>query len=83
MVVGLKLIVNNAEKLLEKRLNMKNPQLKEPNFEHDGKIFLVRCHKCGRENYAPAVSSGMCVWCGDNANLFEQLNKVVGGKEYK
>lgn len=27
-------------------------------------IYLVRCFKCGRENYAPAVASGQCAWCG-------------------
>ena len=34
----------------------------------DGKIYLVRCPKCGRENYAPNVSSGICTWCGFDAN---------------
>ena len=27
------------------------------------KLFLIRCPKCGRENYAAAVSTGVCVWC--------------------
>ena len=41
-------------------------QLKEPeNFEsEDGKLFLVRCVACKRENYGPAVASGTCSWCG-------------------
>lgn len=36
----------------------------------DGNLYLVRCMNCndigerGRENYAPAVSSGQCAWCG-------------------
>lgn len=38
----------------------------------DGKVFLMRCHKCGKENYALAVSSGQCAWCGYDAN--ELLN---------
>lgn len=33
----------------------------------DGRIFLVRCPSCGRENYTPAVSSGQCAWCGYEA----------------
>ena len=36
-----------------------------PNFrDEDGKLFLVRCKVCDRENYLPAVASGICVWCG-------------------
>jgi ribosomal protein L37E len=35
--------------------------------EDGTKLFLVRCPKCGVENYAPAVSSGICVLCGYKA----------------
>jgi ribosomal protein L37E len=35
-----------------------------PNFRINGKLYLVRCHKCGKENYALNVSSGQCAWCG-------------------
>ena len=31
-------------------------------------LLLIRCPKCGRENYAPAVYSGKCVWCGFDAH---------------
>lgn len=30
----------------------------------DGTICMIRCFHCGQENYAPAVSSGQCAWCG-------------------
>ena len=30
----------------------------------EGDLFMVRCPKCERENYTPAVSSGTCAWCG-------------------
>jgi len=47
---------------------MKTIQDREPNFREGDKLFLVRCFKCGgeqgRENYAPAVASGNCAWCG-------------------
>lgn len=33
-----------------------------------GLVFMTRCIQCGRENYAPAVASGVCVWCGYDAN---------------
>ncbi len=41
----------------------------EPNFlGADGRFCLVRCFACdpehGRENWAPAVASGECAWCG-------------------
>ena len=40
-------------------------------------ILLIRCPKCGRENYALAVAKGICVWCGFNGR--ELLNQK---KEY-
>jgi hypothetical protein len=30
------------------------------------RLFLKRCPECAKENYALAVSSGMCAWCGWN-----------------
>ena len=47
---------------------MKIEDVKPPNFVDEGDIFLVRCPKCGRENYAPAVATGQCAWCGFDAN---------------
>ena len=35
-----------------------------PNFRDQGQLFLVRCYRCGRENYAPAVATGTCAFCG-------------------
>lgn len=43
------------------------------NFIGDGKVYLVRCEECDRENYAIAVASGACAWCGYDAN--KELNK--------
>lgn len=34
----------------------------------NGFIFLQRCPKCDRENWAIAVASGTCSWCGFDAN---------------
>ncbi len=34
----------------------------------DFKICMIRCFECGKENYIPAVASGMCAWCGHDAN---------------
>ena len=54
----------------------KNIELKEPNFYTDGHWFLVRCPRCGRENYGAAVASGICVWCGfDVQEWFEDQKK--------
>jgi len=40
----------------------------EPNFrDKTGRLYLVRCYECaegGKENYAVAVYSGQCAWCG-------------------
>ena len=42
---------------------------RHPNFrDSNGNLFLVRCFKCepenGVENWAMAVASGKCAWCG-------------------
>lgn len=43
-------------------------QDRPPNFREEGKLYLIRCFACapehGRENYALAVPSGTCAWCG-------------------
>ena len=44
---------------------------RQPNFRsNDGRLYLVRCFNCGltynrgKENWAPAVATGRCAWCG-------------------
>jgi len=43
-------------------------QDKAPNFREDGNLYLLRCFSCdpkiGRENWAMAVDSAYCAWCG-------------------
>jgi len=34
----------------------------------DGNIGLTNCPMCGKENYAMAVISGQCAWCGFDVN---------------
>ena len=33
-------------------------------YPKDDMVLLIRCPKCGKENYALAVASGRCCWCG-------------------
>jgi ssDNA-binding Zn-finger/Zn-ribbon topoisomerase 1 len=33
-------------------------------YGDDGKFYMVRCPKCKRENWLPAVADGRCAWCG-------------------
>ena len=40
--------------------------------DDDGNPFVVRCPKCKRENWAMAVASGQCSWCG-----WSEASKVV------
>jgi len=42
--------------------------------EENQKLYMVRCPKCGKENYAPAVASGTCAWCGYDVNKKEVQN---------
>lgn len=37
----------------------------------DKKIGLIKCPLCSAENYLPAVTTGICVWCGFDANKVE------------
>ena len=42
----------------------------------EGEIRLViRCPKCGRENYSANVYSGQCTWCPYNAHFDINYNK--------
>lgn len=42
-----------------------NPIDAWPNYrDEDGKLCIVSCPECGRENYALTVSTGRCCWCG-------------------
>ena len=38
-------------------------------------LLLIRCPKCGKENYAPNVAFGICTWCGYDGH--ELLKKGV------
>lgn len=33
----------------------------------NNKVYLTRCPECERENYAIAVATGQCCWCGYKA----------------
>lgn len=49
--------------------------------------LLIRCPKCGAENWAPMVAAGICAWCGydnkeeDNANLSDPNYKDASGNK--
>lgn len=50
----------------------------DENFKDDkGHFYLVRCPDpdCGLENHAMSVSSGICAWCGYNANEAQNESK--------
>ena len=53
---------------------MSKPKLEDmpQNFREDGKAYVVRCPACKRENYAMAVASGICAWCGWEAEEGEE-----------
>jgi ribosomal protein L37E len=36
-------------------------------------LLLIKCPKCGCENWAPQVATGTCAWCGYDAH--ELLNQ--------
>ena len=48
--------------------------------ERAGRVCMIRCFKCGRENWAMAVASGQCAWCGYDANGEENHGADQKGK---
>ena len=38
-------------------------------FKSGDRLFLQHCPKCNMENYAMAVSSGECAWCGHKPEI--------------
>ena len=40
-----------------------------------GRLGLIRCPACDRENWAMAVSGGICAWCGYNLNDEGRMKK--------
>lgn len=49
-----------------------------PGVEYDADtkdLLLLRCPKCGRENYVFNVMTGICTWCGYDAHeLIKETN---------
>ena len=47
---------------------MRHANDRHPNFYADGHLYLVRCFACGgergTENWALAVATGRCAFCG-------------------
>lgn len=37
-------------------------------YQETKELLLLRCPKCGKENYAMNVLSGICTWCGYDAH---------------
>lgn len=54
---------------------VKAEQKLSENFTADGHVYLVRCPECHKENWAPSVASGVCAWCGYDANRKEKNDK--------
>lgn len=46
---------------------------------YDNQLWMHRCPKCHRENYIFNVSSGICTWCGYNANKDYPVNSTDNG----
>lgn len=46
----------------------------------DGTVLLIRCPKCGRENWALSVYGGICAWCGFDGKTLINNDKNNGNK---
>lgn len=60
---------------MKEEINEKRSENRGYSFQskEGGSWYLVRCHQCGKENYAMAVATGICAWCGYDDNKI-QLN---------
>lgn len=47
-----------------------------------GIICMQSCFKCGRQNYAIAVATGRCAWCGYNPNGKSNRNASLDPSAY-
>ncbi len=45
----------------------------------DGTICMIRCFHCGMENFAMAVASGKCAWCGKDGK--DELEEEKDGSK--
>lgn len=45
-----------------------------------GHLNMYRCPKCKRENYILNVTSGICTWCGYNANKDYPIKQIINKK---
>lgn len=52
-------------------------------YPHSNELHLVRCPKCNRENYMLNVRSGVCTWCGYNANNDDELKQELETLQHK
>lgn len=58
-------------------------EVKPPNYKDErGNVCLVCCTQCNAENYATAVTSGICAWCGFNANAQQEARLAEEPERY-
>ena len=55
---------------------MENWRKKMPKEDYPGQAdgLMIRCPKCKRENWGPAVSSNRCVWCGYDPKVHKAMD---------
>ena len=44
-------------------------------YRHNKIICMIKCFECGKENWAMAVATGQCAWCGYNPNVISIRSK--------
>lgn len=45
-------------------------------YQWKGRVCMVRCFECGKENYASSVATGICAWCGYSPNKDQDKPKT-------
>jgi ribosomal protein L37E len=47
------------------------------NFRKDGITYCMQCQICGKENYTINVATGICTWCGEDHNFYNDKEVIL------
>lgn len=72
----MKIVIKPSENTMESNIFVNDKYVGFKN-QKTGNIYLQRCCQCDSENYASAVSTGICVFCNfDIRSLEENQNEI-------
>jgi len=61
----------------EEEMKVEYPAFGVEYYPETKELLLLRCPKCGKENYALNVMKGICTWCGYDAHELIPKEKAI------